>query len=145
MTASTVANHLERTDPRFGGGFPFARCSRYAWRMEVPAKTLKLLRARDDHCWHCGMEEDLVPHHRKNRGMGGSKLLDTPDNLMMVCGQYNGAMESSAAVASSARGWGHKLAVWEELGRGVFDCTGFSWWILLADGTKVKLDRHDLL
>ena len=28
--------------------------------------------------------------------MGGSKLLDTPDNLMMVCAVWNGAMESNA-------------------------------------------------
>jgi hypothetical protein len=53
--------------------------------MAVPKKVLKQVQERDSHCWHCGVEEDLVPHHRKNRGMGGSKLLDTPDNLMMVC------------------------------------------------------------
>jgi len=60
--------------------------------MAVPKKVLKLVQARDSHCYHCGLEEDLVPHHRINRGMGGSKLLDTPDNLMMVCARWNGTL-----------------------------------------------------
>jgi len=113
--------------------------------MAIPKKVLKLVQARDSHCWHCGVEEDLVPHHRKNRGMGGSKLLDTADNLMLVCGVYNGSMESDASVGAAARGWGHKVPAWGQLDHPVFDCTGFSWWILLADGTKVKVERDQLV
>ena len=105
--------------------------------MAVPKKVLKLVKTRDQHCWHCGVEEDLVPHHRKNRGMGGSKLLDTPDNLMMICSSWNGLMESDAGLAASARGWGHKLPVWERLEMPVFDCTVFKWYFLLPDGGKV--------
>ena len=78
-----------------------------------------------------------MPHHRKNRGMGGSKLLDTPDNLMMICSSWNGLMESDAGLAASARGWGHKLPVWERLEMPVFDCTVFKWYFLLPDGGKV--------
>lgn len=107
--------------------------------MAIPKKVLKLVQARDSHCWHCGQEDDLVPHHRINRGMGGSKLLDTPDNLMMVCGGHNGAMEADWRVARDARGWGHKLAVWESLDRPVFDVCG-GWWILLPDGSKVEFN-----
>jgi hypothetical protein len=84
-----------------------------------------------------------VVHHRINRGMGGSKLLDTPDNLMAVCSRYNGDMESLPRVAAQARGWGHKLAVWEDTARPVFDATGFTWWVLLPDGTKVESDWRD--
>ena len=109
----------------------------YTFGMAIPKKVLKIVQARDTHCWHCGREDDLVPHHRINRGMGGSKLLDTPDNLMMVCAVWNGAMESNAEDASAARGWGHKLAVWEDLTRPVFDRGAFQWWILSPDGTKV--------
>ena len=105
--------------------------------MAVPKKVLKLVQARDSHCWHCGVEEDLVPHHRINRGMGGSKLLDTPDNLMMVCARWNGDMESNAELAATARGWGHKLPVWESLEHPVFDRTDFRWYFLLPDGGKV--------
>ena len=110
--------------------------------MAVPKKVLKLVQARDSHCYHCGLEEDLVPHHRINRGMGGSKLLDTPDNLMMVCSRWNGDMESNAELAATARGWGHKLAVWESTEHPVFH-RGAGWWILLPDGTKVEAHWKD--
>jgi hypothetical protein len=110
--------------------------------MAIPKKVLTLLRARDPHCYHCGAEEDLVPHHRINRGMGGSKLLDTPDNLMMVCAVYNGLMESDILTARNARGWGHKLAVWEDTGRPVFDVVG-GWWILLPDGSRVRVEIRE--
>lgn len=105
--------------------------------MAIPKKVLKLVQERDTHCWHCGREDDLVPHHRINRGMGGSKLLDTPDNLMMVCALWNGSIESVAKDASDARGWGHKLAVWESLDKPVFDRGVFRWFLLLDDGSKV--------
>lgn len=107
--------------------------------MAIPKKVLKIVQARDDSCWHCGREDDLVPHHRINRGMGGSKLLDTPDNLMMVCAVWNGLMESNAKDASTARGWGHKLAVWDSTDRLVF-YRGGGWWQLLADGSKISVD-----
>ena len=106
--------------------------------MALPKKTLELLRRRDPHCYHCGQGEDLVPHHRKNRGMGGSKLLDTPDNLMLVCSRYNGDMESSPMVAQQARAWNHKLPVWESTDWPVFDVAG-GWWFLLPDGNRVRM------
>lgn len=111
--------------------------------MAIPKKVLKLVQARDEHCWHCGTTEDLVPHHRINRGMGGSKLLDTPDNLLMICALWNGLMESSAVDAASARGWGHKLAVWEQLDTFVFDRAVFEWFVLLPDGGKFVVTLND--
>jgi hypothetical protein len=72
--------------------------------------------------------------------MGGSKLLDTPDNLMMVCAVWNGAMESNAEDASAARGWGHKLPIWEKPNTPVFDRGAFQWFVLMPDGTKVKVN-----
>jgi len=75
--------------------------------------------------------------------MGGSKLLDTLDNLMMVCAIYNGEMEGVARVAAEARLWGHKLPVWEDTGRPVFDAPGFGWWRLLPDGTRVRVEIRE--
>jgi len=46
-------------------------------------------------------------------------------------------MESDAELAASARGWGHKLPVWERLDMPVFDCTVSRWYFLLPDGGKV--------
>ena len=111
--------------------------------MALPRKSLTLLRARDSHCWHCGATDDLIPHHRKNRGMGGSKLLDGLDNLMLVCAFYNGEMETTSQTATEARGWGHKLATWEATNKPVFDCPTFTWYTLLEDGTRVVFNIGD--
>lgn len=108
--------------------------------MAVPKKILKQVLERDSHCWHCGREDNLVPHHRINRGMGGSKLLDLPENLLMVCAVWNGQMESHPLAASKARGWGHKLSLWESLELPVFDVAAFRWYFLQADGSKVIAD-----
>ncbi len=112
--------------------------------MAIPKKVLKQVQERDQYCWHCGREDDLVPHHRKNRGMGGSKLLDNVQNLMMVCAEYNGEMESHAGVAASARGWGHKVPAWETTDGPVFDCVAFRWWVLLPNGWKVMVKDLEL-
>lgn len=106
--------------------------------MAIPAKVRKVIELRDDCCWHCGTHISLVIHHRKNRGMGGSKLLDTADNLMRVCEAYNWAMEADADVARIARQWNHKLRGWESTGRPVFQM-GDGWWYLLPDGSKVRM------
>ena len=111
--------------------------------MALSRKSLTLLRARDSHCWHCGATDDLVPHHRKNRGMGGSKLLDGLDNLMLVCAFWNGEMESTSADAAAARGWGHKLSAWEATNRPVFDIPTSTWYTLLEDGTRVVFNIGD--
>lgn len=75
----------------------------------------KKYEARDTHCPHCGIGVPyLVPHHRKNRGMGGSKLLDTPSNILLVCALLNGAMEQQSAVAEDARRFGWKLESWQD-------------------------------
>lgn len=78
-------------------------------------KELALLIARDPYCPHCGLGMPyLVPHHRKNRGMGGSKLLNNPANLLMVCADLNGKMEQQSQVAEDARLYGWKLKSWED-------------------------------
>lgn len=74
---------------------------------------LRLVRARDlDTCaWHglgCG-SETLVPHHRANRGMGGSRSLDRAANIVLVCAVVNGLFESDAGYATLARARGFKL------------------------------------
>lgn len=65
---------------------------------------------RDKACPHCGsLGPDLIPQHRQNRGMGGSKLRDRPSNIIVLCSQANGLLESNATFASLGRAYGWKL------------------------------------
>ena len=75
----------------------------------------KKFEKRDTHCPHCGIGVPyLVPHHRKNRGMGGSKLLDNPSNILLVCAFLNGAMEQQSEVAIDAKRFGWRLESWQD-------------------------------
>jgi len=54
------------------------------------AATVALVRERDHHvCVHCGTTgHGLSTHHRRNRGMGGSRWagINLPTNLLTLCG-----------------------------------------------------------
>lgn len=72
--------------------------------------------ARDLHC-PCGCigkEDTYVPQHRINRGMGGSKVLDRPANVLVMCADINGRIESDPKLAEVARQYGWKLSRWQE-------------------------------
>lgn len=105
--------------------------------------TEKLVRARDSHCWHCGTDVDLVIHHRKNRGSGGSKLLDNLANLILVCQTYNFEMESRADVARSARVYKHKLRQTDGFAEPVFDRYLGLWFSLNNEGKKHAIDKRE--
>jgi hypothetical protein len=104
-----------------------------------------MVERRDEYCLHCGATSGLVIHHRKNRGSGGSKLLDRADNLLLVCATYNSMMESDKATMISARDFGHKLQSWEEFSDPVFDQISLTWWILSPDGSKIQTNPPDYL
>lgn len=111
----------------------------------MKASDVKKLRERDDHCWDCGATDNLVPHHRANRGMGGSKVLDNLQNVILVCAEYNGLMESDAAVASEARDLGHKLSKFISPAEPVFDKPLRKWFYLDSNGGKVKTEPPSYL
>ena len=106
----------------------------------MKASIRKKVLERDQYCYHCGEFNDLVIHHRRNRGMGGSKLLDRYECLLAVCPLYNGLMESDAGVAGAARGWGHKLGSWEDFDKPVFDSVKFIWYVLDSNGGKKEIN-----
>jgi hypothetical protein len=71
---------------------------------------------RDQGCVHCGTYVAAVPHHRQNRGMGGSKKRDNPANILVLCAEVNGLLESDATWAVRARHMGGSC------GRGMMRC-----------------------
>lgn len=106
---------------------------------------LNKLRERDQWCWHCGTESTLVPHHRANRGHGGSKVLDTLRNVILVCAEFNQAMESDAAVAAWARDLGLKLSRYASPTAPVFDNWAKKWYLLDEQGNKYETEPPSYL
>jgi hypothetical protein len=106
---------------------------------------LKKLRERDHWCWHCGTESTLVPHHRANRGHGGSKVLETLQNVILVCAQFNSEMESDANVANWARDLGLKLSRYDSPSAPVFDNWAKRWYSLDEKGNKHETEAPTYL
>jgi hypothetical protein len=77
-------------------------------------KSFRKFLDRDGGCVHCGETEAVSPHHRSNRGMGGSKSKDVPSNIIVMCSQMNLLMEASEKHATMARLFGWKLRPWED-------------------------------
>ena len=75
----------------------------------MDAKRFRRYLNRDNGCVHCGETEAVAPHHRRNRGMGGSKSRDVPSNIIVLCSRLNGELESDSAKAEQARARGWKL------------------------------------
>lgn len=108
-------------------------------------KKYQMVRSRDAYCWHCGATSNLVVHHRANRGMGGSKLLDTAQNLILVCQSYNGLMESDPDVAAESRELGHKLSRYSSPTSPVFDAWKQAWFLLDLKGGKLETEAPQFL
>jgi hypothetical protein len=80
----------------------------------VPKKIRDAVMERDErHCQRCGTPIDGKPHslqHRDPRGMGGSKLLHTMANLVLLCGDalfpgYCHSEVESYRTRAIAEGW----------------------------------------
>jgi hypothetical protein len=96
-------------------------------------KSFRKFLDRDGGCVHCGETEAVAPHHRINRGMGGSKKLDTANNILVMCSTMNTAMESSERYATMARLYGWKLRPWEDPAKTPFWHAIRLGWFLLGD------------
>lgn len=74
------------------------------------AKQFAAYLRRDTGCVHCGVVDTAIPHHRANRGMGSMKSLNRPSNIIVMCSEVNGLMESDAEWATRARDFGWKIS-----------------------------------
>lgn len=96
---------------------------------------------RDNHqCWHCAEVEAISLQHRRNRQMGGSKVLDRADNLIVLCSAMNGLIESNSDAAAEARDYGWKLASWDSFEMPVFNRNELKWYQLDINGNKIEVD-----
>ena len=105
----------------------------------------KVLKRDDGQCWHCGETEAISIQHRANRGMGGSKLRDRLDNLMVLCSAMNLAIESDSVQAGYARDYGWKLNSWDDYSKPVFDNQRSKWFNLNLDGSKSETEAPSYL
>ena len=74
-----------------------------------------------------------------------NKVLDTLQNVIMVCSRYNSEMESNANVANEARDMGHKLSKFASPSAAVFDIVTKAWYLLDEKGKKTETDPPSYL
>ena len=91
------------------------------------------------HCLHCGVNDGtLVPQHRLNRGMGGSKARDVPSNIVTMCSEFNWKIESEFLAQSKAKRMGWKLESWQDpLTTPVWDVISGEWYVLSNDYSRM--------
>ncbi len=109
----------------------------------TPKEFKKYLERDFNECVHCGISDDtLVPNHRKNRGHGGSKLLNQSSNIVVMCSEFNGKIESVPAAADMARKFGWKLSSWDDPTEVPIYSRG-AWWLLDDNYGRVEFLYYD--
>lgn len=95
-------------------------------------RTVELVRERAGGlCERCGFHEAQQVHHRKPRGMGGTRdaSINLPSNLFFVCFPCHADIESNR-MAAVVKGW--LMSRWETPGHKPIFYRGT--WRLLDDG-----------
>ena len=99
---------------------------------------------RDGGCVHCGDVVTAVPNHRQNRGMGGSRKRNHPANIVVLCSEINGLIESDPVWATRAREYGWKLRPWDDpLFVPVYEPMWGVWWRLDDEGGREIVEWED--
>ena len=93
---------------------------------------------RDKGCIHCGEIESIAPHHRLNRGMGGSKKLDTVANIVVMCSQMNLFLETNPEIAEWGRSNGWKLRTGQTPETSPLWLPRLGFWALLGTDYDIK-------
>jgi hypothetical protein len=77
--------------------------------------------------------------------MGGSKLLDRMDNLIVLCSAMNALIESNSDAADEARDMGWKLNSWHDFSMPVYNKNEMKWYQLDINGGKTEVSAPDYL
>lgn len=112
--------------------------------LQVPTGVRAAVLSRDGgYCARCGVNVANIPsavHHRRSKGMGGSRdhRINDPRNLVLVCGMGNEPTGCHGTIHSNpvkAREDGWTLRSLDDLGTPMVTVLG-SGVLLLADGTR---------
>lgn len=96
---------------------------------------------RDGGCLHCGERVAVSPQHRANRGMGGSKALDVPSNVVVLCSYLNGLLEADVRFAELAVKNGWKISKHSDpRTQPVYDRQTRHWYLLADDFTRAIVE-----
>lgn len=93
---------------------------------------------RDRACVHCGTTDaTLIPQHRINRGMGGSKERNKASNIIVLCSAFNGLIEANADAAALAQAHGIKLMSWQDPeSEPIYYAAESAWFLLDNQGNR---------
>ncbi|QUL79897.1 hypothetical protein [Brevibacterium sp. SMBL_HHYL_HB1] len=89
-------------------------------------------------CVSCGRTDTLTLNHRASKGMGGSKLMDGPENLVTMCLIENQRLEANADFAALGIDNGWKLRSWDDPLKVPVFFAFDGWYYLTTDGTRTK-------
>ena len=114
----------------------------------ITPKLRQMIYDRDgNRCVACGDSNNLTLQHRVNRGMGGSKLYDTPAHLVTMCLTCNLGLESNYSQAEQGRFNGWKIsrnAKPEPDPEQIPVKIGSGWFLLDNNGGKTPLTNKDI-
>lgn len=144
LTQSTTHLPADYLTTKLLWGFSLERCrQKITTLLMMNKKEFDKYLARDGGCVHCGSINDtLIPHHRANRGMGGSKAKDVPSNIVVLCAKANNDLESSSGFATLGRHFGWKLVAGQVPSQTpIF--IGSQWWLLNDKFGRVRAQPLD--
>jgi 5-methylcytosine-specific restriction endonuclease McrA len=101
----------------------------------------RIVRERDqDRCCMCGIhitDGNGAQHHRIAKGMGGSALLESPSNLVTLCGRGNKDLDHGKVHGNPEWARNHGWIVSRHLDPAEIPVDMVDgWWLLDADGGR---------
>lgn len=112
----------------------------------ISSALMAALLERDGHrCAWAGMEgEDLVPHHRSNRGMGGDRSKNRLSNIVFLPSLVNSLLESDPSWQAEAKRRGIKISGFANPELTPIQHSVHGWVLLGDDGSVSPLNAAEI-